>query len=129
MLPRVRLLTRRLCQAIAANTIMRSLCGAIFPLFAYYMFEGIGIQWGMTLLGCLATMFIPMPFVFYFYGKKIRAKSKFAPAPDIQQDKRRDEEARMGGDAGVNGGSPDGQAAASGSSQSEDAEKARKEEA
>ncbi|KAK0286261.1 hypothetical protein LTR91_017527 [Friedmanniomyces endolithicus] len=114
--------------AIAANTIMRSLCGAIFPLFAYYMFEGIGIQWGMTLLGCLATMFIPMPFVFYFYGKKIRAKSKFAPAPDIQQDKRRDEEARMGGDAGLNGGSPDGQAAASGSSQSEETEKARKEE-
>lgn len=38
-----------------------------------------------------------MPILFYIYGKKIRAKSKFAPAPDIQQDKRRDEEARMAG--------------------------------
>lgn len=37
---------------------------------------------------------IPMPIFFYLYGKKLRAKSKFAPAPDIQQDKRRDEEAK-----------------------------------
>ncbi|TKA68096.1 hypothetical protein B0A55_08575 [Friedmanniomyces simplex] len=98
--------------------------------FAYYMFEGIGIEWGMTFLGCLATLFIPMPFVFYFYGKKIRAKSKFAPAPDIQQEKRRDEEARMGGDVGGEGESPvnGGQAAASGSSEGEDPEKGRREE-
>ena len=58
------------------------------------MFEGIGIEWGMTFLGCIAVLFIPMPFVLYRYGRKIRAKSKFAPAPDIEQDKRRDEESR-----------------------------------
>jgi DHA1 family multidrug resistance protein-like MFS transporter len=58
------------------------------------MFEGIGVEWGMTFLGCIATLFIPMPFILYRYGKKIRAKSKFAPAPDIEQDKRRDEESR-----------------------------------
>ena len=73
---------------------MRSLFGAIFPLFAYYMFEGIGVNWGMTLLGCVAALFIPMPFIFLFKGKSIRAKSKFAPAPDIQMDKKRDEESR-----------------------------------
>lgn len=39
-----------------------------------------------------------MPFLFYLYGKKIRAKSKFSPAPDIAQDKRRDEEARLAAD-------------------------------
>jgi MFS transporter, DHA1 family, multidrug resistance protein len=47
------------------------------------------------LLGCVALIASPMPIVFYIYGKKIRGKSKFAPAPDIQQDKRRDEEARL----------------------------------
>jgi len=111
---------------------MRSIFGAVFPLFAYYMFEGIGIEWGMTFLGCLATLFIPMPFFFYFYGKKIRAKSKFAPAPDIAQDKRRDEEARLGEQGGEHeekvgeGEAPEGVAnasgvaTASGSSQSED---------
>ena len=76
------------------------------------MFEGIGIEWGMTFLGCIAVLFIPMPFVLYRYGKKIRAKSKFAPAPDIEQDKRRDEESRAAAAAGegeestTNGTSP-----------------------
>lgn len=80
--------------AIAANTFMRSLFGGIFPLFATYMFNGMGIQWAATLLGCVALVLVPMPIVFYVFGKKIRAKSKFAPAPDIAQDKRRDEESK-----------------------------------
>ncbi|KAK4635808.1 hypothetical protein CLAFUW4_01085 [Fulvia fulva] len=81
--------------AIAANTIMRSIFGAVFPLFAYYMFEGMGVNFAETLLGCLAACFIPMPFLFYWKGKTIRAKSKFAPAPDIEMEKRqRDEESR-----------------------------------
>ncbi|KAH7412094.1 major facilitator superfamily domain-containing protein [Phaeosphaeria sp. MPI-PUGE-AT-0046c] len=80
--------------AIAANTFMRSIFGGVFPLFATYMFNGMGIQWAATLLGCVALVLVPMPIVFYVYGKKIRAKSKFAPAPDIAQDKRRDEESK-----------------------------------
>ncbi|OCL03360.1 MFS general substrate transporter [Glonium stellatum] len=82
--------------ALAANTFMRSLFGGIFPLFARYMFEGMGIQWASTLLGCVALALVPMPIIFYVYGKKIRMKSNFAPAPDIEQDKRRDEESRYG---------------------------------
>ncbi|KAF2172484.1 hypothetical protein M409DRAFT_50176 [Zasmidium cellare ATCC 36951] len=90
--------------AVAANTFMRSIFGAVFPLFATYMFDGIGINWGMTFLGCLSALFIPMPFLFYYKGKSIRAKSKFAPAPDIMQDKRRDEESRGVSDESNNSG-------------------------
>lgn len=90
--------------AIAANTFMRSIFGGIFPLFATFMFEGMGIQWASTLLGCVALVLVPMPVVFYVFGKKIRARSKFAPAPDIEQDKRRDEEARLGGSGDVGSG-------------------------
>lgn len=60
-----------------------------------------------------------MPIIFYLFGKKIRAKSKFAPAPDIAQDKRRDEEARLG-DANLEN--------ASGESTDGDAPKDKKEE-
>lgn len=74
--------------AMAANTFMRSMFGAIFPLFARYMYNGIGINWGMTLLGCIATLLIPMPITFYFFGKRIRAKSTFAPAPDLKKERR-----------------------------------------
>lgn len=48
----------------------------------------------MTLLGCVAAVLVPMPICFYLYGKKIRAKSNFAPAPDLEQEKRRDEESK-----------------------------------
>ncbi|KAF2024513.1 MFS general substrate transporter [Setomelanomma holmii] len=91
--------------AIAANTFMRSIFGGVFPLFATYMFNGMGIEWASTLLGCVAAVLVPMPVVFYIFGKRIRAKSKFAPAPDIAQDKRRDEESRLGGDVEGSGGS------------------------
>ncbi|KUI73739.1 hypothetical protein VM1G_09306 [Cytospora mali] len=66
--------------AIAGNTFMRSLCGAGFPLFATYMFNGMGIQWASTLLGCVAAVLAPIPVIFYIYGHKIRAKSKIAPS-------------------------------------------------
>ena len=79
---------------LAANTFARSLVGGTFPLFATYMFNGMGIQWASTLLGCVAFALVPLPIVFLLYGRKIRAKSQFAPAPDLLQDKRRDEEAR-----------------------------------
>lgn len=82
--------------AVAGNTFMRSLFAGAFPLFSTYMFNGMGTQWASTLLGCVAVVMVPMPFLFYFFGKKIRAKSTFSPAPDIAQDKRRDEEARLG---------------------------------
>jgi DHA1 family multidrug resistance protein-like MFS transporter len=65
--------------AIAANTFLRSLCGAAFPLFALYMFDGMGIQWASTLLGCVAALLVPVPIWFYLRGAKIREKSKFAP--------------------------------------------------
>ncbi|KAI1110040.1 polyamine transporter 1 [Nemania sp. NC0429] len=65
--------------AIAANTFLRSLFGAVFPLFATYLFNGIGIQWASTLLGGIAALLVPIPVLFYLYGAKIRAKSAFAP--------------------------------------------------
>lgn len=65
--------------AIAGNTFLRSLCGAVFPLFARQMFEGMGIQYAATLLGCLAVVMIPIPFAFYKWGAKIRQKSAYAP--------------------------------------------------
>ena len=65
--------------AIAGNTFMRSLAGAGFPLFARQMFEGMGIQWAATLLGCVALALAPIPFIFHYYGARIRNKSSYAP--------------------------------------------------
>lgn len=52
---------------------------AAFPLFSRQMFEGMGIQYASTLLGCVAAVLVPIPIGFYFFGKRLRMKSKFAP--------------------------------------------------
>ncbi|KAL3467557.1 major facilitator superfamily domain-containing protein [Aspergillus heterothallicus] len=67
---------QRAASAIAAHTFLRSLAGSVFPLFATYMFEGLGIEWALTLLGCVAAGLIPIPIVLYIYGARLRAKSK-----------------------------------------------------
>lgn len=64
--------------ALAGNTFLRSSFGAAFPLFAYQMFVNMKTKWAGTLLGCVGVALIPVPFLFYKYGKTIRRKSKYA---------------------------------------------------
>jgi len=79
--------------AIAANTFLRSLAGAVFPLFATYMFNALGVNWAGTLLGCVAAVLAPIPLCFYLFGARIRKKSKFAPSPRMMIPPSTDEEA------------------------------------
>ncbi|KAH6611830.1 major facilitator superfamily domain-containing protein [Boeremia exigua] len=65
--------------AIAVNTFIRSFAGAFFPLFTHAMYRNLGVPWATTLLGFLCVAFLPVPILFYIYGAKIRAKSKWAP--------------------------------------------------
>jgi len=65
--------------AIAVNTFLRSFAGAFFPLFTHAMYHKLGVPWATSLLGFLCIVFLPVPVLFYMYGAKIRAKSKWAP--------------------------------------------------
>ncbi|KMU77987.1 benomyl/methotrexate resistance protein [Coccidioides immitis RMSCC 3703] len=65
--------------AFAANTLVRSGFGAAFPLFAAQMFHKLGVRWAGSLLGFLTVAMIPVPMLFYVYGNKIRAMSRFSP--------------------------------------------------
>lgn len=63
--------------AVAAQTFVRAIFAALFPLFVTPMFQGLGIEWGSSVLGFVAAVLIPIPFLFYVYGKRIRMKGKF----------------------------------------------------
>lgn len=79
--------------ALAGNTFLRSGAGAVFPLFATYMFNGLGINYALTLLGGVATVLIPVPIMFLLFGAKIRQRSKFAPGYDLKYaQQKKDEE-------------------------------------
>ncbi|KAJ4405433.1 hypothetical protein N0V82_010319 [Gnomoniopsis sp. IMI 355080] len=61
--------------ALAGNAVMRSLFGATLPLAGPSMYAKLTPQWAGTLLGLMEVVLIPIPFVFYKYGERIRAKS------------------------------------------------------
>ncbi|KAK6464676.1 major facilitator superfamily domain-containing protein [Scheffersomyces coipomensis] len=64
--------------AIAGNTFLRSAFGAAFPLFAKQMFDNMKIKWAATLIGCLSAAMLPVPFLFYKYGARLRKMSKYS---------------------------------------------------
>ncbi|KAL2075992.1 hypothetical protein VTL71DRAFT_935 [Oculimacula yallundae] len=63
--------------AIAANGLLRYIMGATFPLFTTAMYERLGIAWATSLLGFVTLAMLPIPWVLYQWGPKIRAASKF----------------------------------------------------
>ncbi|KAF4554914.1 Efflux pump FUBT-like protein [Elsinoe fawcettii] len=63
---------------LAANTVVRSIFGAAFPLFTGQMYSDLGIHWASSVPAFLALACLPFPFVLYKYGATIRAKCKFA---------------------------------------------------
>ncbi|KAL1759618.1 major facilitator superfamily domain-containing protein [Schizophyllum commune] len=64
--------------AIAAKTLMRSEIGAMVPLYVTQMFHNMGFQYAGLLLALISVAIMPIPFVFFIYGERIRQKSKLA---------------------------------------------------
>lgn len=62
--------------AMGANMAVRSVFGAVFPLFANYMFRGLGIEWATSLVGFLSVVMVPVPIVFWYFGERIRGRSR-----------------------------------------------------
>lgn len=64
---------------MAAAVVLRSFAGFGFPLFAPYMYNALHYGWGNSVLAFAGIAIgIPSPFLFWFYGAKLRAMSKYA---------------------------------------------------
>ena len=61
--------------AMAGNTVIRSLLGGTLPLAGPALYKALGANWAGTLLGLLEVAIVPIPFVFYRYGARIRGRS------------------------------------------------------
>jgi len=66
--------TLHAASAMAANTVLRSVCAAIIPLAGEKMYSALGLGWGNSLLGFVAVACIPIPFFFIRYGEAIRTR-------------------------------------------------------
>lgn len=74
--------TEKANSAMAANGVVRSIFGAVFPLFAGYLFHNLGVDWAASLVAFLSLVMVPVPVIFWRYGARIRARSK-ATRPDV----------------------------------------------
>ncbi|KAK9316421.1 major facilitator superfamily domain-containing protein [Lipomyces starkeyi] len=68
--------------ALAAKTFLRSLWGAAVPLFTIQMYHRLGNEWAGSLLAFIALACCLIPYLFYIFGARIRARSKYAYSPD-----------------------------------------------
>ncbi|GAO52258.1 hypothetical protein G7K_6339-t1 [Saitoella complicata NRRL Y-17804] len=64
--------------ALAAQSFLRNMFGAGFPLFTVQMFNKLGFAWASSLLGFIALALSAVPFVLMKWGPEIRRRSKFA---------------------------------------------------
>jgi hypothetical protein len=71
--------TRYAASAIAGATVLRSLAGFGFPLFAPAMFKALDFGWTNSLLAFVALgLGVPAPFLLWKFGAALRAKSQYA---------------------------------------------------
>lgn len=63
--------------AVAANTVLRSVFGAVLPLCGLQMYDTLGLGWGNSLIGFVALALVAVPPFFYFYGERIRTSPRF----------------------------------------------------
>ncbi|KAH8910652.1 MFS general substrate transporter [Coniochaeta sp. PMI_546] len=66
-----------IASATSANSLSRYGLSGAFPLFAIQMYTRLGINWATSLLGFISVALLPVPWVFFKYGKKIRALSHY----------------------------------------------------
>jgi MFS family permease len=63
--------------ASSAMMMTRYTLSFAFPMFALKIFQALGVGWSATMLaGCTLAM-APIPWLFWFYGDRIRAKIRY----------------------------------------------------
>jgi multidrug resistance protein len=60
--------------ALAANSVVRSIMGAVLPLAGQKMYNALGFGWGNSLLAFVALALLPVPGGILKYGEYLRTK-------------------------------------------------------
>lgn len=68
--------------ALAAKTFVRSIAGATVILGTVQQYHSMGNQWATSLLGFVSLACCGIPFLFFFFGARIRLRSKYAYNPE-----------------------------------------------
>ena len=69
---------RYAASAVAANTFLRSGFAGAFPLFITQLLHSVGVGWGISIFGFFGIALLPIPYLFYIYGSRIRARGEWS---------------------------------------------------
>jgi hypothetical protein len=60
--------------ALATNTIIRSVAGAVLPLAGQKLYMTLGLGWGNSLLALIAFILVPIPWILLVWGERLRKR-------------------------------------------------------
>ncbi|KAF5025997.1 hypothetical protein F66182_1899 [Fusarium sp. NRRL 66182] len=63
--------------ASGAMMLSRYTLSFAFPLFALQMFQSLGAGWATTILAGCTLLMAPIPWCFFYFGPRIRARSRY----------------------------------------------------
>lgn len=83
-----------IASVLSGNDFARAALGGAMPLVGRAMFTNLQkggptafpVAWGCTLMGCIALLMMPIPFLLYFKGSTLRRMSKRALQPDAGEE-------------------------------------------
>ena len=84
---------------MAGNSVIRSVIGGLLPLAGPKMYKNLNPHWAGTTLGLIQVACIPIPFLFYKYGHKIRMNSSLIRSlqeeAEAREEKKRNRAQRL----------------------------------
>ena len=64
--------------ALTSVTLVRYVTAGGMTVVGIPFYKNMGVHWTLTILGGISVVLVPVPYLFYIYGKKIRGKSRYA---------------------------------------------------
>ena len=65
----------RLLNPLSTVNFWRNIMAASFPLFAIQVYKNLGIRGAGSLVAGIATALAPLPFIAFYFGSSLRARS------------------------------------------------------
>ncbi|KAJ4369647.1 hypothetical protein N0V83_005409 [Neocucurbitaria cava] len=68
--------------ALTSVTLVRYVAAGGMTVVGIPFYENMGVHWTLTILGGISALLVPVPYLLYAYGEKIRRLSKYAAFHD-----------------------------------------------
>ncbi|KAL8826369.1 MAG: hypothetical protein Q9170_007430 [Blastenia crenularia] len=64
--------------ALASVTLIRYVAAGGSVEYAIPFYKNLGVHWTLTILGAISALCVPLPYLFFVFGPRIRKRSKYA---------------------------------------------------